>query len=340
MSEACAVNCDACRERDDALTALHADLGAILRRSVSDPFARAVVVRRARELAAISRRHERVPVLRLDIVAAVRAAVVDFVPLAAAKRIAFEVSAGAGVGHIAGDADRVVALVSQLLGNALKFTPEGGTVAVNIARRLLCVDITVKDSGKGIDSAALPRIHHGGLGLTEARRLAHELGGSLSAVSAGADRGSTFRASLPALGADDAKRRRLLEGLSILVVDDAPDVRGLVATILKLKGAVVTAVESAEAALDVLAVTVPDVLVSDIGMPGLDGYDLIRMIRASDRVATKVLPAAALTAYVRSEDRDAALDAGYQVHLGKPIEAHLLVDTVARLAGRPVSSLS
>lgn len=133
---------------------------------------------------------------------------------------------------------------------------------------------------------------------------------------------------------DSGSRRRRLEGLRVLIVDDAADVRGLVVMILKLQGASVTAVDSAAAALRAVAESVPDVLVSDIGMPDQDGYDLIRSLRASENPQARRIPAAALTAFAKVEDRKQALEAGFQVHLAKPIEASLLVDAVVELAGR------
>jgi CheY-like chemotaxis protein len=228
----------------------------------------------------------------------------------------------------------------------------------------------VKDTGQGISQEFLPYIFdrfrqadgtttrkHGGLGLGLAivRHLVELHGGTIRAESEGADLGSTFRVRLPLKALresrepDDAPQRAattadggtsnghedLLKGLRVLVVDDDPDTRALLAATLEQNGAAsVAAVAYASDALDALTRLAPDVLVSDIGMPNVDGYELIRQIRALSVEAGGRTPAAALTAYATPDDQRRALDAGYNLHISKPVEPEELAAAVARLAGR------
>jgi CheY-like chemotaxis protein len=244
--------------------------------------------------------------------------------------------------------------------NAIKFTPEGGRVSVRLERRPDEAVITVADTGIGISAEDLPRIftrfHQAtrssdttsglGLGLAIVEYLVRQHRGEIAASSDGPGRGARFTIRLPLAErdrpADPASGHRAghssdLRGLSVLVVEDDPDGRELLQQILKARGAAVTTVASAEAALLALAERAPDVLVSDIGLPETDGYAFLQQVRALDG-ALGSLPAVALTAYARPEDRDKALAVGFQRHLAKPVEPELLCAVVAELAdaARPV----
>jgi PAS domain S-box-containing protein len=274
---------------------------------------------------------------------------------------------------VTGDADRMQQVVWNLLANAVKFTPRGGRIRVRLERRDPHMCITVSDTGKGICPALLPHIfdrfqqadstssrRHGGLGLGLA--LVHHLvqlhGGQVEAHSPGEGQGATFTVHLP-LRAVRAQRVEVgraktekemplpsliahpsLAGVSILVVDDEPDARDLLVTLLKQYGAQVTTAESAAAARAALeaaatAGELPQILISDIGMPGEDGYQLIGQIRALPPERGGQLPAIALTAFGRTTDRIRALAAGFQTHLVKPVEPVELAVVIAGLTERP-----
>ena len=300
------------------------------------------------------------------------AATVDSLrPTADARGVQLEVSLDAETnGQVSGDADRLQQVIWNLLSNAIKFTPKAGSVRVGLRRSGSHAEITVSDTGQGISPEFLPYIfdrfrqadgsitrEHGGLGLGLAivRHLVELHGGTIRAESEGLERGSTFRVSLPlmalrsgadgrlasreATGASDGvvanKRENLLAGLRVLVVDDDADTRALLVTTLEQSGAEsVASAASAHDALGALRRFAPDILVSDIGMPVVDGYELIRRIRARSPEEGGRVPAAALTAYAAPDDRQRALDAGYDLHISKPVEPSELVAAVARLAGR------
>jgi CheY-like chemotaxis protein len=260
-------------------------------------------------------------------------------------------------------------VVWNLLANAVKFTPAGGRVYVSLKRTDASVELKVKDSGMGISSDFLPHIFdrfrqadgtttrsHGGLGLGLAivRHLVELHHGSVEATSDGDGQGSEFTVTLPpsavrfnsnmagddgallsqATGSDSNSpdASAALYGLRILVVDDEPDAREVVAAVLRHSGAEVKLSGSAAEALDEINSWQPDLLVSDIGMPGEDGYSLIK-IRALD-TAQRDITALALTAYASLEDRTRVHDAGFQMHVAKPVEPLQLVEAIARLAGR------
>ena len=306
--------------------------------------------------------------LRLvDITTVIDGAVEALRPSAAAKSIHLETEAAAGPVFVDGDPARLQQVAWNLLSNAIKFTPEGGRVLVRLERDELHARIVVADSGIGINPEFLPHIFdrfrqadggmtrpHGGLGLGLAivRHLIELHRGSVRAESAGSGRGAVFTVTLPLADAPANDRPRaghtrratpprksfecppLLDDLTVLVVDDEPDARELVTAILEECRATVTAVGSAAEALEVLGRAKPDVLVSDIGMAGQDGYELIKQVRARADEAAHPLPAVALTAYASTEDRERALAAGYQMHIAKPVDPAVLVDAVAVLAGR------
>jgi signal transduction histidine kinase len=261
------------------------------------------------------------------------------------------------------DADRLQQVVWNLLSNAVKFTPHGGRVAVKLARTGSGIEITVSDDGAGIPREFLPRIFERfaqsaagerkgglGLGLAIVRHIVELHGGTVTAESGGAGLGSRFRVLLPAdaaTGRDETiraalseplPRRPQLEGLKVLVVDDHEDTRVVVRQFLERHGADITACGTAGEALVSIADRLPDVLVSDIEMPGDDGYTLIRELRARGHDAERV-PAVALTGAARVEDRIRTLAAGYQMHLPKPVDPDELVSAVASLGRRPVSPL-
>jgi CheY-like chemotaxis protein len=261
---------------------------------------------------------------------------------------------------VLGDAGRLVQVVSNLVSNAVKFTPRGGHVDVALTAADGRAVIAVTDDGQGIDPEFLPHIfdrfrqadastarRHGGLGLglSIVKHLVELHGGGVRAESLGIGRGARFVVELPLLedGASArAPRSRTavragaapLAGVRVLVVEDEPDAREIARRVLEESGAAVTAVASAGEALASLAVLPPDVLVSDIGMPEMDGYELIRRVRAGVPAAAHDVPAIALTAFARPEDRARALGAGFSAHAAKPLEPALLVAMVARLSAR------
>jgi PAS domain S-box-containing protein len=291
----------------------------------------------------------------------VLAAALDSVrPAAEAKSIRIVPLLDAAASPVLGDAGRLQQVVWNLLSNAIKFTPARGTVELVLQRLGGRAEIIVSDTGMGIKPDFLPHVferlrqadssstrRHGGLGLglAIARHLIESHGGTIEARSAGENRGATFIVSLPlSLNAvvkttepdvSDSDTglgpRRRLEGVRVLVVDDEPDARELVSRALQRDGADVLAASSAAEALGAIDELNPDVLVSDIAMPGEDGYELIRQLRSRERSHGRHLPAVALTAYARKEDRERALRAGYQEHLAKPVEPAQLTAVVANL---------
>lgn len=284
----------------------------------------------------------------------------DSVRLAAdAKQISVAPSLPATECATLGDPARLQQIVWNLLSNAVKFTPSGGEVSLTLAAADGWAELRVQDTGVGIEPQLLPHVFqpfrqadssstrtHGGLGLGLAivRNLVHLHGGTVHAFSAGLGLGSTFVVRLPLTQPSSTDTPRQVAagaalpsvgGLRVLVVDDEPDARALIAEILEARGARVWVAASTAEALFVLDRHTIDVLLSDINMPLEDGYALIRLVRASQRPADRPLPAAALTALARPEDRAHALLAGFQAHLPKPIEAEELLLVVASLAGRP-----
>jgi signal transduction histidine kinase len=281
---------------------------------------------------------------------------------AEAKRIALEVEIDPEAGLVSGDADRLQQVVWNLLSNAIKFTPQGGRVEIRLARVDAQLQLRVRDNGRGIRRELLPRLFerfwqadssttrlYGGLGLGLAvvRHLVELHGGSVGADSDGEGQGATFTATLPlfsALRQPVAAERAAeipptFQGLRVLVVDDNPDTCEIVAAILERAGAEVRTCVCASQALTTMDRWLPDLLVSDIAMPGEDGYTLIRKVRARRTEEGGRVPAVALTAYGRSEDRAKALSAGFQVHVEKPIEPSDLVGTVASITGRGAETL-
>ena len=292
------------------------------------------------------------------------AAAIDVIrPAADAKGVRVERILDSEGGHVCGDADRLQQVVWNLLSNAVKFTPRGGTVLIRLERINSYCELTVSDTGQGISPKFLPyvfdrfsqadssstRAHAGlGLGLGIVRHLVELHGGTVQAFSRGEGQGATFAVRLPLLAAHpttphEVVRMELpaaratvdvfadLTGISVLVVEDNDDSRKLLQTILSRAGAIVNVAESVETALRILAGEWPDVVISDIEMPGEDGYSLIRKIRLQEPASRRV-PAIALTAYTRSVDRVRALSAGFQTHMSKPVEPAELVAAVRSLS--------
>jgi signal transduction histidine kinase len=250
---------------------------------------------------------------------------------------------------VSADADRLRQVVHNLLVNAIKFTPEGGHIMVRVERRDDVVAISIEDTGAGIDPEFLPRVFERfmqgaagggpitrglGLGLAIVRHLVELHGGTVEAASPGVGLGSTFTVRLPVLTSNEHRPRLSpatpssatpLLGLRVMYVEDDEDTRHMVVYALEQYGAIVTAVASVRAALDLLDDVAPDLVLSDIGLPERDGYELMRMLRLRGRP----IPAIALTAYATPDDRQAALSAGYWHHVGKPVDIGELVTAMS-----------
>ena len=294
----------------------------------------------------------------LDISSVTRAAINVVRPAADAKGIALDYWAEPGLGAISADSARVHQIIWNLLSNAVKFTPHGGKICVRLEQDGADARVTVKDTGQGIEPEFLPRVFDRfrqadssttrsfgglGLGLAIVRHLVELHGGTVSAHSEGLSKGATFTATFPLL-ADRMEPvvssemttldHHSLDGLRVLLVDDEPEARQIISTVMTRTGAEVTACNSASEAFAKLLEWRPDVILSDIAMPDEDGYSFIGKVRSLPREKGGETPAAALTAYARDIDRRQALAAGYQMHIAKPIGASQLVTMVARLAGR------
>lgn len=306
----------------------------------------------------------------VDLRRTIEAALAAARPAATARSLTLEVALDAEIDVVQGDPDRLQQVVWNLLSNAIKFTPVNGKVTVRLRRLDTGVEIVVTDSGRGIEANFLPFVferfsqadtsstrHYSGLGLGLAitRHLVELHGGQIEAFSEGDGRGASFSVKLPLSGFPDRalpergqaagaaaasppmpELPRTLQGIRIVAVDDDPDARHLMEMVLTLCKAEVTVFDNADAAFEGLCRLRPDVFLSDIEMPGKDGYSLIRRIRALPENEGGETPAAALTAYARKEDADHALAAGFQYHLPKPVEAARLVEVVSRLLGRPM----
>jgi PAS domain S-box-containing protein len=282
---------------------------------------------------------------------------------AEAKQLRVLTLLDSSVGFVRGDPNRLQQILWNLLTNAVKFTPAGGRIQVVLERVNSHVEVVVEDTGIGIAAEFLPFVferfrqadaattrRHGGLGigLSIVKTLVELHGGSVRVKSAGENQGASFAVALPVShvsGEEVERSQRLpvladpleaielprLDGSSVLIVDDEPDGRQLMVRILEGRGARVTAVTGGAQALELLKGEPFDVLVSDIGMPDLDGYELMRRVRLLDSNREGPIPAIAVTAYARAEDRQRSLLAGYQMHLAKPIEARELVAGIASL---------
>jgi len=270
------------------------------------------------------------------------------------------------VGPVSGDPGRLQQVVWNLVSNAVKFTPKNGRIQVRLERVNSHVEIVVSDTGIGIQPEFLPHVFERfrqadagttrkagglGLGLAIVRHIVEMHGGTVEAASAGEDQGATFRVKLPLMIVHPepiaprrehprTERREALAGLGnlkgirVLAIDDEEDALTLLRVVLETAGAEVTTLGSPLTALARLAEVKPHVLVVDLGMPEMDGFELIARIRQSADPVIRNIPAAALTAFARSEDRTKALRSGFEMHLAKPVDPGELVASVATLARR------
>jgi len=291
--------------------------------------------------------------------AVVSAAIDAIKPIADAKHISIKVHSE-GDDQISGDPDRLQQVVWNLLTNAVKFTPEGGSVEVISVREKSKIQLEVRDNGIGLSPGFLPFVFdrfrqadststrsHGGLGigLTIVRHIIDLHGGTVVCESAGEGQGTKFRVTLPVIAATPdpaingksqpkhpvAAPPAKLQGTRILVVDDEPDAREVVAEVFRRAGAIVSSAASAAAGMTLLAEKEFDLLVSDVAMPGMDGLQFIQQIRQTENGKNAAIPAMALTAYARDEDRRKAVAAGFQMHLAKPVEPTDLIASAGEL---------
>lgn len=283
----------------------------------------------------------------------IRAAIETVKTAALAKEIVLEVELQ-DAGQIRGDATRIQQIVWNLLSNAIKFTPPRGQVSIQLTQVENHGKIAVTDTGKGIKQEFLPFIfesfrqedvsinrQHGGLGLGLAivKYLVEAHGGEVTATSPGEGQGSTFTVTLPLMPSGEADDRGTgisveelsLAGLRILAVDDDPDIQDLIFAILSQHDAEVITVGSAKEALSKYAKCQPDLLLSDLGMPQVDGFSLLRQIRSLSAANSQYIPAIALSAYAREEDRLKALSCGFQKHVAKPIDVDVLLQAIAEV---------
>jgi signal transduction histidine kinase/ActR/RegA family two-component response regulator len=291
----------------------------------------------------------------------IEAALATVHPAAAAKRIDLRVDVARGLGLVLGDPGRLQQVMWNLLSNAVKFTPAGGMVQVMLGRDDQDVVIRVADSGIGIEPDFLPYVFdrfrqqdasitrkHGGLGLglSIARQLVELHGGTIGVASAGNHAGTTFTLRLPLaepqarspqpepVVAGQAAPQGDLAGVKVLLVDDADDTLDVLQQILQHSGATIMAASNAGTALALLEREQPDVIVSDIGMPDIDGFELMRRIRRRTAGAGGAIPAIALTAFTRQDDRRKAIQAGFDDYLAKPVEPGSLVAHIAQAVGQ------
>ena len=310
----------------------------------------------------------RLDVQRVDLPAVLNESIETLRATAEAKGVRLQAVVDPFAGPISGDPSRLQQIFWNLLNNAIKFTPKGGKVRVVLERVNSHVEVSVIDTGEGIAPEFLPYIfdrfqqgdasttrRHGGLGLGLAivKQLVGLHGGDVSVKSGGIGQGAAFIVQLPLIAVysePDEERRHpraalrenqplpevSLDNVHVLVVDDEIDARELVKRLLEMAGATVSMAGSASEAMERILAGRPDVLVCDIGMPGEDGYSLIRRLRGLEEKQESVLPAVAVTAYARSEDRTKAIRSGFQNHLAKPVEPAELLAVVSSLAGRKV----
>jgi signal transduction histidine kinase/ActR/RegA family two-component response regulator len=296
----------------------------------------------------------------MDLIDLIHSSIDMIRPTMEAKDLAVALQISENPGPIAGDFHRLQQVLWNILSNAVKFTPPGGRITVTLERTNSHATIVVQDTGKGIDPEILPFIferfrqadssytrNEGGLGLGLAivQHIVTLHSGRVFAESEGEGKGSTFKIVLPVVTTETksfrtvrskrASQKADLHGLNILVVEDDSESRDLIALILEKANATVTCVSSVAEALAVLKDSKPDLLISDIGMPAEDGYQLISLFRSNP--ATREIPAIALTAYASSADRLKAINAGFQFHMSKPLDPSDLIETVAELARKSPS---
>jgi CheY-like chemotaxis protein len=305
------------------------------------------------------------------VVRVIEAAIDSVRPAAEAKGMRLQVILDPDAGPVSGDAGRLQQVVWNLLSNAIKFTPRNGRVQVRLMRIDSHVEIVVSDTGQGIDTTFLPYVFdrfrqadgsstrpHGGLGLGLAivRHITELHGGNVTADSLGKGRGATFTVRLPLMvthtkqsdeerayprvdgeGALHFKPSLSLEGVRVLVVDDEPETLLLLSTVLTQCRASVKTAPSAEEGFKEVQAWRPNAIVSDIGMPGEDGYAFMKRVKTWAREAGTWIPAVALTSYARAEDRMKVLASGYQIHVPKPVEPAELIAVLVSLVERPTT---
>jgi PAS domain S-box-containing protein len=308
-----------------------------------------------------------------DLTTVINAAVDTLRPAADAKDIRVYVTLDFGAGAVLGDPVRLQQVIWNLLSNSIKFTPRGGSIRISLERVNSHVELTVSDSGSGIDNDFLPHVFdrfrqadstsskkHGGLGLglSIVRHLVELHGGTVEAANREEESGAIFTVKLPVMAlrsqsSQFESRERVhptvswsipfdcppeLNGIKVLAVEDEKDARDLLVAVFDQCGAETRTCESVAQALEMLKEFQPDVLISDIGLPEEDGYSLIRKIRALEEGTGKRLPAVALTAFARVEDRLKALSEGYNMHVAKPVEPAELALVIASLTNQGKSS--
>jgi CheY-like chemotaxis protein/nitrogen-specific signal transduction histidine kinase len=307
--------------------------------------------------------HMRVDLEVIDIAAVMNSAANVIRGAAEAKGVTLRMEIDPEAGVIRGDSTRLHQVVWNLLSNAVKFTPAGGSITLSLRRTRKRIQIRVVDTGQGIAPEFLPYVFDRfsqqegaqsrtvgglGLGLSIAKHLVELHGGTLTADSKGAGRGATFSIDLPTLATPSTappvdrlavpdrgiEYPRELRGLTVLVVDDEEDTRLVLESVLEDGGARVVLASSGAEALDLIPTERPDVIVSDIGMPGMDGYAFVQALRQLPRHEGGHTPAIALTAYARAEDRRRALLVGFQNHAAKPLDPQEMVMVVANAVGR------
>jgi PAS domain S-box-containing protein len=314
------------------------------------------------DMARVIRGTVRLEMQPLDLAAVIESALDAVKPASDARRVTITVDAPRGLTVVSGDSSRLQQIVWNLLSNAIKFSESGDEVTVNLGIEGDDAVLTVSDTGTGIDPAFLPHVfdrfrqessdvtreHAGlGLGLSLVRHLAELHGGTVSAESRGKSRGARFTVRLPLIGARaglplalDASeispatdmKPAALTNVNVLIVDDDPDARELVATVLQQASARVRSAHSVREALELLQSERPDIVITDIAMPHATGFDLVKLMREDPR--SSEIPVVAVTAYARAEDRAQALALGFHAHVGKPFSPRALVAVVAELARR------
>jgi PAS domain S-box-containing protein len=308
----------------------------------------------------------RLDVQPVELPLVVHNAVATVRPAADAKHVRIQTIVDPRVGPVSGDPDRLQQVAWNLLSNAVKFTPKHGRVQVRLERVDSHIEFVVSDTGIGIRRDFLPHVFERfrqadagttrktgglGLGLSIVRHIVEMHGGSVNATSDGEGQGSTFRVRLPLMIVHEHGIRETREhprtdkrgpltklgnlgGVRVVAIDDEEDALGLLRAVLETAGAEVTTVASATEGLERLSELRPDVLVVDLGMPEMDGFEFITRLRNSDDAAIRDLPAAALTAFARADDRTRALESGFEMHLAKPVDPGELVASVATLVRR------
>ena len=284
-------------------------------------------------------------------------------PTADAKGVRLQSVTDGAIEPVSGDPDRLQQVIWNLLSNAIKFTPRGGRVQVSLERVSSDVEIVVSDTGRGMSPEFLPHVFERfrqadsgltrasgglGLGLAIVRHLVELHGGTIDAASEGEGKGATFTVRLPlaTLREESFEQERAyspraprrgrtptvrIDAIRVVAVDDEEDTLMLLREILETAGAQVTTAASASEALEALKRSDPHVLIADIGMPGTDGFELIQQVRRSPDSSIRQVPAAALTAYARSEDRIRALRSGFQMYLAKPVDPGELIAAIGAL---------